>query len=354
VTAWEAAAYLDEAMTFPGILGADDATCPLPGSGTRQVRQARWRDAAPHEANSITVDDGVQLEVLDFGGQGSPIVLLPGLGATAHAYDELGPQLARNHRVIAITRRGTGYSSRPDFGFDTPRLAQDVLAVMDQMKLEKVLLVGHSIAGEELTWLGGHHGERFTGLVYLDAAFDRTAGRADPVEKRVRELQRSMPPPPPITAEALLDYEAMTAFLAKRGNLRPPEGELIAFLNVDKANVAGTPNMDDHLQEAIQAAIQAPDYSRVKIPALAVYAFRDPDEPPPAWYDTSDPQLMANVAELRQFEDTRKLVHIDAFRRGVEKGRVLAIQKARHYILQSNPREVLEAIETFAAELAAQ
>ena len=80
------------------------------------------------------VDEGVQLEVLDFGGTGSPILLLPGLGATAHSFDELAPLLARKHRVIAMTRRGTGYSSKPDFGFDTPRLAQDVLQVMDAMK----------------------------------------------------------------------------------------------------------------------------------------------------------------------------------------------------------------------------
>ena len=41
------------------------------------------------------VDEGVQLEVLDFGGTGSPILLLPGLGATAHSFDELAPLLAR-------------------------------------------------------------------------------------------------------------------------------------------------------------------------------------------------------------------------------------------------------------------
>ena len=66
------------------------------------------------------MDKGVQLEALDFGGQGSPILLLAGLGATAHSYDELAPMLAQKHRVIAITRRGTGYSSRPDFGLDPP------------------------------------------------------------------------------------------------------------------------------------------------------------------------------------------------------------------------------------------
>ena len=127
VTAWEAAGTLQKSLTVPGILGAATETCPLPTTDGERFQASRWRDAAPHEAQSISVDAGVQLEVLDFGGSGSPILLLPGLGATAHSFDELAPLLAQKHRVVAMTRRGTGYSSKPDFGFDTPRLAQDVL-----------------------------------------------------------------------------------------------------------------------------------------------------------------------------------------------------------------------------------
>jgi hypothetical protein len=152
VTAWTLAGYVDESLELPGILGSDTRTCSLPSFEGKHFQQALWRDSAKHEATSITVDKGVQLEVLDFGGQGSPIVLLAGLGATAHSYDELAPMLARKHRVVAITRRGTGYSSRPNYGFDTPQLAHDVLQVMDALKLEKVLLVGHSIARSSRGW----------------------------------------------------------------------------------------------------------------------------------------------------------------------------------------------------------
>ena len=132
----DAAGYVDKSLTLPGILGGDSTPARCPRSA-RHFQQARWRDTAPHEPTSVTVDEGVQLEVLDFGGTGSPILLLPGLGATAHSYDELAPMLAQKHRVVAMTRRGTGYSSRPDFGFDTPRLAQDVLQVMDAMGLDE-------------------------------------------------------------------------------------------------------------------------------------------------------------------------------------------------------------------------
>jgi pimeloyl-ACP methyl ester carboxylesterase len=347
VTAWTIAGYLDEAVELPGILGADAATCPLPVAGNTSFQQTHWRDRASHEASSISVQDGVQLEVLDFGGQGSPILLLPGLGATAHSFDDLAPQLARNHRVIAMTRRGAGYSSRPDFGFDTPRLAQDVLEVMNAMKLDEVLLVGHSIAGDELTWLGGHHSERFAGLVYLDAAYDRSGSPSE--TSRLQDLYNRLPSEPPIPTAAFTNYEAMSKLLAERGHLPMPEGELIAFRQVDKPWLGGLPNIDGRSQKALLAALQAPDYASVKLPALALYAIENPDAPLPPWYDRDDQDLRAALAEIDQIKKDMQRKNIEAFRHGVVNGEVFELPNAEHYLLQSNPREVLEAIERFAS-----
>lgn len=351
VTAWENAGAIEKSLVLPGVLGNDTATCPLPAKGAPRFQQSHWRDAAPHEPSSVTVDDGVQIEVLDFGGTGTPILLLPGLGATAHAYDELAPQLARHHRVIAMTRRGTGGSAGPDFGFDTPRLSQDVLRVLDAMNLGKVLLVGHSIAGDELTWLGGRHPERLTGLVYLDAAYDRSARRTDAVQVRLRELARYLPPEPPMPPSALLNFEAMTRLLAERGHVRLPEGELIAFLQLDSPYVAGTPTINGLTQQAVMAALVKPDYEKVKIPALAIYALANPDAPPPPWYDATDARLVANVVERGRIIAAIQRQNIEAFTSRVENGRVLELGNSSHFVFQSNPREVLDAIEEFDASL---
>ncbi|HEY6124056.1 MAG TPA: alpha/beta hydrolase [Steroidobacteraceae bacterium] len=351
ITSWEATNYFAKSLTLPGILGADLETCPLPSSERDGFQKASWRDAAPHEASSIRVDEGVQLEVLDFGGTGSPILLLPGLGATAHSYDELAPLLAKKHRVFAMTRRGTGYSSKPDFGFDTARLGQDVLQVMDALSLPKVLLVGHSIAGDELTWLGGKHPERFSALVYLDAAYDRSGDPKSPDALRLRELNRTLPPEPPRPPQAMLSFDAMTKMLLERGHVRIPEGELISLHRVNDPLFAGTPSIEPRTQQAISAAIQAPDYAAVKIPALAVYAIEDPHKPLPPWYDPNDKELAANLAERARLVDAMKRESIELFRRGVEKGQVLELTNASHYLIQSNQQEVLSAIEQFVAGL---
>ena len=291
----------------------------------------------------------MQLEVLDFGGSGSPILLLPGLGATAHSFDELAPALARRHHVIAMTRRGAGYSSKPDFGFDTPRLGQDVLGILDALHLDKVLLVGHSIAGDELTWLGGHHPERFTGLVYLDAAYDRSPEARE--AGRRPDLYRKLPPEPPIPPAAFRDYAAMSSLLAARGHLPMPEGELIAFRQADKPWLGGQPNIDTRSQQAITAALRAPDYTKVKLPALALYAIEDADAPLPPWYDRGEPGLLATLAEIARVRDAAQRANIERFRRDMQRGRVIELPHARHNVIQSNPREVLYAIEEFAASL---
>lgn len=57
-------------------------------------------DGSPHQVHKITVQNGVTLEVLDCGGKGPPIVMLAGLGDTAHVFDTFAPKLtARKSRL---------------------------------------------------------------------------------------------------------------------------------------------------------------------------------------------------------------------------------------------------------------
>src|SRR5436190_193267 len=93
-------------------------------------RTAPWRDSSSHKVQFITVDKDVRLEVLDWRGSGRPIVLLSGLGDTAHVFDEFAPKLAVNYHVYGLTRRGYGASTIAKAGYAADRLGDDVLAVL--------------------------------------------------------------------------------------------------------------------------------------------------------------------------------------------------------------------------------
>lgn len=121
----------------------------------------------------VEVQSGVRLEVLDWGGEGPPLVFLAGYGQTAHSFEGFAERFTSRHHVYAITRRGFGNSSRPppsDENFTVERLAADVVAVIDHLGLERPVLAGHSVAGQELSEIGTAKPHRIGGLIYLDAA----------------------------------------------------------------------------------------------------------------------------------------------------------------------------------------
>jgi pimeloyl-ACP methyl ester carboxylesterase len=105
----------------------------------------------------IAVEKDYKLEVLDWGGTGRPLVLLTGLGDNAHVFDTFAPKLTASYHVYGITRRGFGVSSAPSpetVSYTADRLGEDVVAVIDALHLNRPVVAGHSLAGEELSYIG--------------------------------------------------------------------------------------------------------------------------------------------------------------------------------------------------------
>jgi len=148
-------------------------------------------DSSVHQMRMITVEPNVQLEVLDWGGRGRPLVMLAGSGNSAHVFDGFAEKLTNRSHVYGITRRGYGASSRPPSGYDSARPANDVLAVIDSLRLERPILLGHSLGGKELTALATEHPKRVSGLIYIDYTADPPYDWTANTERRKR-----LPPPP--------------------------------------------------------------------------------------------------------------------------------------------------------------
>jgi len=141
----------------------------VPASSNQPV--STYVDPSPHRVEMVTVEADVQLEVLDWGGNGRPVVLLAGSGNTAHIYDEFAPELAKYYHVYGITRRGSGASSSPSKGYSVDRQGEDILAVLEALKITRPVLVGHSFAGQEVSWIATKHQDKIAGAAYLDAAY---------------------------------------------------------------------------------------------------------------------------------------------------------------------------------------
>ena len=111
---------------------------------------------------------------MDWVGTGQAIIFLTGLGNTAHVYDGFAPVFTDSFHVYGISRRGYGGSEQTQTGYGIDTLAKDILAVVDALGLAKVILIGHSIAGDEITTFASSYPARMVKVIYLDAAYDHS------------------------------------------------------------------------------------------------------------------------------------------------------------------------------------
>ena len=246
------------------------------------------------------------------GRLGTPVVFLSGLGNTAHIWDNFAPKFAGKHHIYAITRRGFGRSTHASTGYAPDRLAEDILDVMSELKIEKPVLIGHSIGGEELSFIGTHHPGRVAALIYLDAAYkyafydaagDYEASLADLQQKidalaktpedaslmnqvkvalpqfednlkrKVNKVENPLPPAfaPPSAADKA-NFTAMTARLGLAVGGTPPDAEpRESFLTTPEGRV-GAPNAAPEAGGAILKSVEhftAP----IPLPILAIMGY---------------------------------------------------------------------------------
>ena len=329
------------APTFAICVAASDAGAQQASASTAApATTGTWTDPSHHRVRMITVAPKVSLEVLDWGGTGEPVVFLAGLGNSAHVFDDFAPQFTDRFHVLAITRRGYGASTQPASGYDVRTLAADIRAVLDTLRLERVTLVGHSIAGDELTKFGSTYPERTAKLVYLDAAHDRTA-------LPTLFLQAPIPAPPPILAADSVSPAAVRAYIVRAFGMLVPEAEVRATAVFGPTGRYLRDVTPDSIGTAIVAGVEHPAYARIAVPALAFYAVAD-----------SVPDLIAGYAALDSAgrAAAQKVFGVftpfarsarEQFQREVKQGRVIELHGAHHYVFISNATEVAREMRAF-------
>lgn len=328
------------------------------------VQESDWQDPSPHKASLVTVDDGVQLEVLDWGGSGPPAVLLAGLGATAHQYDDLAPMLAARYRVVGLTRRGHRGSTAAAGGYGFARLAEDVVRVIEAVGVNSPILIGHSFAGEEMHVLAARHSAKIRGLVYIDAAFDRGD---DADSEAYGAVARTVPAAPGPQAGDLASFTALRAYLERHGAVWPEAYMRSRYRTNPDGGIVGLWSPDVSIRQAmtkeIQAAYKSYNPERIRVPALAIYAVpKSVDDlmrrgssdrsafPELAARAAEDPAIYERVEKLYLLTRERVQKHEKWFEAFAERGRVVELS-GTHDLIISNPREVLQQIEAFVSLL---
>ena len=128
---------------------------------------------APHAEEPahkfFTTSDGVKIHYMELG-RGTPVILIHGYTANAEGKwfkSGIAQALAAKYRVIAIDARGHGHSDKPHdpmkYG---PRMADDVIELMDQLKIQRAHVHGYSMGGSILTQILARHPQRLITAIY--------------------------------------------------------------------------------------------------------------------------------------------------------------------------------------------
>ncbi|MGD0942316.1 MAG: alpha/beta hydrolase [Terracidiphilus sp.] len=343
--------------TYIGKLSADGNTISgtwnlgssKPLNFTRATKETAWStDPSPHTVKFITVDQDVKLEVLDWGGTGRPLILLTGLGDTAHVFDHFALKLTPSYHVYGITRRGFGASSAPvptEDNYLADKLGDDVLAVIAALNLNRPILVGHSIAGEELSSIGSRHPEKVAGLIYLDAGhqyafYNRSKNYlfSDVVDLR-RKLGKLISGQGPREQKAVIE-ELLHSSLPEFEKTLKTSDEEIPEMPAGSADPPKAPEMPP-IFKAITMGEQK--YTEIKAPVLAIFVVP---------HDLSSyPMDAAARAKLEAMDLDVTTAQANAFEAGVPTARVVRLAHADHYIFRSNEADVLREIASFTATL---
>ncbi|MCC6317092.1 MAG: alpha/beta hydrolase [Gemmatimonadaceae bacterium] len=314
-------------------------------------QRTAWVDTLGFRNRLVGTGD-TWVHTIDYGGRGPALVFLAGLGNSAHVFDEFAPRFTNAYRVVGLTRRGYGESGRPSDGYDTARLVEDVRIALDSLGITAAVLVGHSVAGDELTGFGARYPARTLGLVYLDAAYDRHGMTAKLVQRFfLNQLPPSAPGPRGDDRKSAL---GMQAFLERTYGVPWPLTEVHATRRFDAdgryVGDAGAGSTGFKVMRGEEAMA----YERLTAPVLAMYATERSVERDYPWI-----RHMTIGRGFKYMDALRASRAQDRFERGererlrkaLPNARVVELKDASHYVFISHATIVEEEMRRFLESL---
>jgi len=281
-----------------------------------------------------------QVEVLDWGGRGPALLFLPGLGNTAHVYEDFAGRFTDRYRVVAITPRGFGASTPTDRGAPLDSLLTDIAKVIDTLGLSPATVVGHSLGGDLATFFAARFPDRVARVIYLEGANDRRPGHQPPP-------RAAWPPPPALTAADSASDRAYQAYVQRTFGPRLPLTDIHATLRFDqRGRISGSVSAPSVAGVLLGSMGPAP-FDSVRAPALAIYSRPEPDRYDMPYWNGLGGAARANADSLQAWFVASSRTNIDSVRRMLHDIEVVEIPHSGHLIFLMTPAETEAAMRRF-------
>jgi pimeloyl-ACP methyl ester carboxylesterase len=276
------------------------------------------KESSKLEENKFQVGS---LVVEKHGVKGSPIILIPGLSSGAYVWDETVKQLKDDHVLYVVTL--AGFNGVP--AMEGPKLAkakQSLLELIQSQKIDKPVLVGHSLGAALSTWFAQEHSNLIGGVFAVDGlpVFPRTENM--PAAQRPAMAQGMRGQMAAASQEVFAGQQLQ--YMRTTGVVDEKLAQTLATLSAKSDKVAVAEYMADLLMMDIRA-----DLGKIKVPFTMISPYYAPDfaamniseEAKTAYYAS----LIPNLPQLK----------------------MVSISGSRHYPMYDQPKIFAEKLQEF-------
>jgi pimeloyl-ACP methyl ester carboxylesterase len=276
----------------------------------------------------VTTGSGVRLHYLDWGGQGTPLVLLHGLASSCRIWDFTAPLLAERFRVLALDQRGHGLSDKPG-SYTFADVTGDLASFMQSLGFEQAAIAGHSWGAAVALQFAATHADTPSAVALIDGGFTERSSS----EMTWDKAQAMMRPPEidGVPVETFVGYMKRWPDIAEIWSEQLAEMVLSNFEVRDQRVYRRLP-IPDHMKIAREIWEQKTSdlWKRVRCPVLLV----------PAVKESNDPRAeIWNKAKAQGIEVARKALRNVA---------VVPMEDTIHDVPIQRPRQLAQAIIDFA------
>lgn len=235
-------------------------------------------------------DSGGTRLYYELEGQGTPLVLIMGLGGTLRAWGLQWPDFVRRHQVLALDNRGVGRSDKPVGGYTVARFADDVATVMDHAGIESAHILGISLGGLIAQELYHARPQRVRSLMLCATGVGVNDPAGIPAEQEIIEIM-SMDR----TSTPMRDFmeQHVRAFYHPDYLARVPDlvDHLLAFQEMEPQP---SHSYTGQLRAALTHTYNSPRLPAIRVPTLVVHGEHDR-----IWPVANAEYLAANIPNAR-------------------------------------------------------
>jgi pimeloyl-ACP methyl ester carboxylesterase len=280
-------------------------------------------------AQSPTASTVGTLKVERHGDRGRAVILIPGLQGGPWVWQRTIEQLQKDHVVYAVTLAGfDGVPAPADGGNLFDRADASLEQLIEQRKIDKPVLVGHSLGGTLALRFAGEHPALISGVVAVDGlpifpGMERVSAEQRKAMAAQMQQQMAAVTPEQFQAQSL-------GYMQKIGVIDPQLAARYAPMNARSDIKASAQYMAEDLAFDGRAALKD-----ANVPILEISPYNAPD--------FSQPPMAMSEAQ--------KTAYYQSLLADAPNAKVVSISPSRHFVMLDQPAKFQQALDAFLKSL---